>query len=322
MNLPTGMSARGASIQDAAALAELQNSVFIDEIGLPYTSVAEMVRALTFDKIDPPQDVIIIHEGDRMVGSSLVHTEDPFERISIDGFVRPSDTGRGIGTCLMTWAEERARQLAMQHPTHDPPPLVQHWAADPSPLSRAFLEAHDFGLERWFHHMEIDLGQPAADPSRLWPLPPSISIRPIELIEVTAVWEASNEAFRDHWGHVEVTEEQFRHFMVEREDFDASLWFVAVTDDGTVAGDCLCFINDQMGELRGLVDDVAVRRPWRGKGVASQLLAISLDALRERGIQRGQLFVDSENPTGALGVYERAGMYVARSFSNYAKPLT
>lgn len=319
--LSPGLTTRVPTLADAEGIADLQNSVFIDEIGMPYTSTAEVATLLSSAAVNLETDVLLVEDRGRMVGVTTVGTMDPFERLNLDGFVRPADNGRGIGSHLMAWATQRAKQMAVERPCANPPPLLQHWASDPAPRCRALLAAHGFTLERWFHHMEIDLTAPAPDPEGLWPLPDDITIRTIELDEIGAVFEASNEAFRDHFGHEESTEENFRHFMVERNDFDPTLWFVAVTDDGTIAGVCCCVVNDTMGEVRGLVDDLAVRRPWRGEGVASQLLAVALEEMRRRNLGVGQLFVDSENPTGALGVYQRAGMFVARSFSNYSRPL-
>ena len=47
--------------------------------------------------------------------------------------------------------------------------------------------------------------------------------------------------------------------------------------------------------------------PWRRQGVAPALLAASLRAARDDGLERVVLDVDSENPTGALGLYTGMG---------------
>ena len=54
-------------------------------------------------------------------------------------------------------------------------------------------------------------------------------------------------------------------------------------------------------------------REWHGASddLAAALVARSLLVLRERGMDSAILGVDAENPTGALGVYERAGFEVA-----------
>jgi ribosomal protein S18 acetylase RimI-like enzyme len=72
---------------------------------------------------------------------------------------------------------------------------------------------------------------------------------------------------------------------------------------------------------RGWIARVSVRRPWRRRGIASALTAAGLRALRERGMTSAQLGVDSENPTGALGVYERLGFAVAERATTFRRPL-
>ena len=57
------------------------------------------------------------------------------------------------------------------------------------------------------------------------------------------------------------------------------------------------------------INTVGTRRAWRGKGVASWLMAESLRriAAADDGFERAILGVDAENPTGALRVYRRLG---------------
>lgn len=48
-------------------------------------------------------------------------------------------------------------------------------------------------------------------------------------------------------------------------------------------------------------------REWRGRGLASALLADVLQAYRDAGLECAVLDVDADNPTGALGVYTKLG---------------
>jgi ribosomal protein S18 acetylase RimI-like enzyme len=70
-----------------------------------------------------------------------------------------------------------------------------------------------------------------------------------------------------------------------------------------------------------LLDSVFVRRPWRRRGLAAALVGRSLALLRDRGMTSAWLGVDADNPTGALGVYERAGFEVHLRSSAYHKPM-
>ena len=46
---------------------------------------------------------------------------------------------------------------------------------------------------------------------------------------------------------------------------------------------------------------------YRRRGLAASLLARVLRSSRAEGYDRASLNVDTDNPTGALGIYERAG---------------
>ena len=55
----------------------------------------------------------------------------------------------------------------------------------------------------------------------------------------------------------------------------------------------------------------------RRRGLAGVLLQIALERYRDAGYDRAALDVDSENPTGALGVYERAGFRTTKRWTTY-----
>ena len=61
--------------------------------------------------------------------------------------------------------------------------------------------------------------------------------------------------------------------------------------------------------------------PWRRRGLGSALVARSLIVFRERGMTSAGLGVDADNPTGALGLYERAGFEVDFRSTAYRKPM-
>ena len=131
------------------------------------------------------------------------------------------------------------------------------------------------------------------------------------------------EAFRDHWDAGERTEADFEGWFASPE-LDTSLWRVA-WDGDEVAGSVMNFIypaeNETLGERRGWLDHVSVRRPWRRRGLASALIAESMRAIAEAGMRDAALGVDAENPTGALRVYETLGFRRTRTGVSYRKAM-
>ena len=65
--------------------------------------------------------------------------------------------------------------------------------------------------------------------------------------------------------------------------------------------------NEQYRRQRGYTQDIFVRRPWRRRGLARSLLARSIRMFREMGMQETALGVDTQNPSGAFGLYESLG---------------
>lgn len=71
----------------------------------------------------------------------------------------------------------------------------------------------------------------------------------------------------------------------------------------------------------GYVSALGVRRPWRHRGLGLALLRNALRAFRARGMTRAGLDVDGENLTGAVRLYERAGMHIVKQRDTYEKAL-
>ncbi len=72
---------------------------------------------------------------------------------------------------------------------------------------------------------------------------------------------------------------------------------------------------------RVYVNWVAVRRPWRRRGLARALLAGSLVGAREAGFTSANLGVDADSPTGATALYESIGFRPEKTFTTYRKLL-
>jgi ribosomal protein S18 acetylase RimI-like enzyme len=66
------------------------------------------------------------------------------------------------------------------------------------------------------------------------------------------------------------------------------------------------------GSDEGYVMTLGVRRPWRKQGLGLALLQHSFGKHYRRGKRRVALHLDASNLTGALRLYERAGMEIHR----------
>ena len=166
---------------------------------------------------------------------------------------------------------------------------------------------------RQFFEMEIDLGADLEAP--VWPA--GIIARGFRPgLDDELVYRADQEAFAEHFLYEPRPYEEWRLFHVDAPDVDLGSSWLA-WDGEQLVGFALQFV----GEQGAVIGDVAVRKAWRGRGIARALLLAAFRSLRDRGHTVARLFVDAQNVTEAVRVYEAAGMHVTRRFDVMEKPL-
>jgi len=306
---------------DFVALAALHRAAnTADQI--PWLPTAEQVR-LDFDGEDgtvPTEDVVLAEVGDRLVGATGIDRvlRDGVITFELWGAVDPDYRRRGLGEWLMGWTLDRARVRASREEPLAPINLAA-WSEDTEIGHRALLAKHAFEPVRHFFLMRRDLSDPIPDA----PLPEGVEIRPVTQDQWRTIFDAEDEAFRDHWGHRPATDRAFEATFAKSQ-LDTSLWVVA-WDGDQVAAVVQNWIwpeeNEELGVSRGWLEHISVRRPWRRRGLARAITAISLERLREAGMTEGWLGVDSENPNRALGLYEGVGFEVATRSAAYRRSL-
>lgn len=126
---------------------------------------------------------------------------------------------------------------------------------------------------------------------------------------------ARNDAFADHWGSLETPPERWRAHLTGASSFRSQHSFVATFDGGPHRGQIAAFVmaeefdaeTEMHGYRTGYTALVGTVRAARGRGLATALLARQLDSMRQGGYAYAELGVDSDSPTGAGRVYQRAG---------------
>ena len=268
-------------------------------------SAGELRNWLTSPKVDPERDIRLAEQDGRVIGYVDVDPQgaNPVRWWS-DVRVHPDADVPVVGAELLEWAAARARSG-----------ILRVWTASVLEEVRKTYEAAGFRATRHSFRMALDLeGQPEPP---TWPA--GITVRTFGAGDEQVVYEAVKEAWLDTWEPMEESYEEWAHWSYGREEFDPSLWFLAV-DGEDVAGFALC----QRSETRtdtGWVNVLGVRRPWRRRGLGEALLRHSFAEFHRRGFPRVGLGVDAQSPTGATRLYERAGMHVERRTDFYEKDL-
>jgi mycothiol synthase len=65
--------------------------------------------------------------------------------------------------------------------------------------------------------------------------------------------------------------------------------------------------DELLGRREGWIDNLGTLPEWRGRGVATALIAHSLHAFAGDGLTHASIGVDSDNPSGAARLYRNLG---------------
>src|SRR5262245_1741345 len=184
--------------------------------------------------------------------------------------------------------------------------LWSYSAADDAPLNELF-ERMGYRTVRHSYRMRIDLDGEPAEP--VWP--EGFSVRAMREGEERRVYDASIAAFTGTWMFHPDPYDSWFHWMVEEPSFDRSLGFVA-EHGGELAGIVLSRAPENEPGL-GWVRVLGVLPEYRRRGLGQALLRHAFAEFARRGFDAVGLGVDAENPTGAVRLYEGAGMRVERT---------
>jgi len=234
-------------------------------------------------------------------------------RLFGDFRVHPDYRGLEIEKCLLRLIESRMQQHIPEAPPHARVTLALRVGHN-NQGDAALLQQEGYEHIRSFYDMAIDLKETPQPPE--WPA--GLTVRTMRPGEERVVFALIEEAFSDHWGHLPGKYEEWEHWLIKRESFDPSIWFLVFDGDKLAAG-ALCIYEPS--QETGWVGQLAVRRPWRRTGLGMALLRQSYGEFYRRGVYKVMLGVDAQNLTGALRLYERAGMHVAVQTDSYQKEL-
>jgi mycothiol synthase len=332
VTLPAGFYDRPATLDDVESMTELFNDYWEPLVGVRKLTPDDMRQGVLAPGFDIEQSTRLVFSPDaRLAGMIMVYdVASPPVHPNAQGCVRADVERLGIGAYLLEWAENRARQAIARVPDGVRVAMQMSTSRSHEPTQRLFAAA---GLQaiRSMYLMVIDLddfgpdqtGRHNEPPAPQWPA--GIVVRTFkDNPDLRAVWRATHEAFKDHWGHVDRDEAEmlarWQHRVETDPGFDPSLWFLAMDGD-QIAAMALCYGAVGGNEEIGFVDMLGVRRPWRRRGVALAMLHHVFAEFRRRGRKQVALGVDTQSLTGATRLYEKAGMHVAREIREYEKEL-
>ncbi len=321
--LPEKYTKRPATKDDIEAFYEVFTEYWEKLTGIAKFTLESFQRIFSTPGFDSESSTLLVLSPEKEVVASglVIDLGSPPIHPNFFGCVRSGYEGQGLGSYLLQWGEKRAMQAIDRCP--DNARVSMHVQTSPShPPTINLLEKSGLSTIRYSWFMMKDLAD--APPEPVWPNGVNITSYK-EFTDLEAILRANDEAFEDHWGYIDRSGdkeriERIRHSHENDENFDSSLWILAMDGD-EITGFALCSTHLGPDKETGVVDVLGVRRPWRRQGLGLALLHYAFGEFLQRGYKRVGLGVDSENLSGATRLYEKAGMQVAREFALYEKEL-
>lgn len=229
-------------------------------------------------------------------------------------YLIPAWRGQGIGRAMLHWAQRRIRELASEeHPSG-----ASVLATNVSSTEREadiLIQSEGYTAIHQLSDMKLEPLRAFSTPS----LQAGLEIRTVTSDHYRAIYDAWKDAFSGMHTSTPASEEDYQKFLAEHVNsaaFDPSLCQVAWANDQVVG---LVWTSIRRGV--GIVEQVATRKAWQGRGIARILLMRSLNVLYERGIQQVRLFTDADDGQGARSLYESLGFREVKQHIFYRKPL-
>ena len=292
--LPPGLSARPLRPDEVDVVFELISDSEAHDAGEVLVERSDIESDWARPSTDLSRDTVGVHDQD---GRLLGMAEMGRQGTRAEAYVRPAARGRGIGTFLAAWTEQRAAAMGASR--------VGQAVPEGSPPHR-FLAARGYEVA-WTSWVLRFLGDTAV-PER--ELPPGYRVGTAALPEQHRGAHRVIEAAFGEWSNREAEPyEEWAPGVVGRSGFEPWMLRVVEHDTDGVVGACYTRVDDR---AFGFVNQLAVARRHRGRGLAQVLLADGFRGAREHGAMVSELSTDSR--TGALDLYLRVGMQVTSTW--------
>jgi mycothiol synthase len=297
--LPAGYTWRHPDVDDAEAIWEFVAERNTTVIGFPDVTLDDIRDELEEPGFDPSIDGWIVHDrAGRVAGYAWACRKSDSNEVDIDTVAEVES----VGDCLWAVTVARAREIGAALGHAEVALDVGIYRADEAQQTRA--RAGGFTIGTTFHRLRIDHHDVPAEPDAS-----GVTICTGEEGEQVRrdALAVVNAATAGQFGFVEREFDEWHRDIEASASHDWAQLRVVYLDNEPVA---MLYGNDQFAEDErcGYIARVAVVEAARGRGLAKLLLRQAFARDARAGRVGTILHVDTNNPTPALGLYERVGM--------------
>jgi mycothiol synthase len=297
---PRPFTARPATWDDVDAVTSVVAACEAFDEGVVGVDREDVVADWQRPSFDLRAESAVVLDGDRIVAQV-----DVFQGRA-DANVHPDRRGRGIGTWLLGQAERIAGAQDVAY--------ARQTISDGAKDAAALLQRHGYAPSFTSWILRIEHSERPPEPE----LPAGVAFRAfVPGADDHEVYQVIEDAFSEWPGRPPTSFEDWYPMILGRESFEPwTVLLAADTSSGEIVG--VANLLDQDPHA-GWVQQLATKASHRHRGIARALMRRAMRVSWDRG--KRALEVSTDSRTGALGLYERVGMSVTLSYTNYAKDL-
>lgn len=294
---------------DAKASADLLNVIeTVDKIGENYAE-EDTLQELIDPYADLERASLAAFDGDVMVGYMKIRYKPvatSVHRVFMDGGVHPSYRRQGVGTRLVKAGVAAAQVVhALHHPTLQL--VVDVHKAEQISGVPELVRSQGFAPVRYYQFMEHPLG--AAIPSAA--VPSELQVEAWSEQNASDFLTVRNASFQDYWGAAPMPMDSWQNKITDQTFQPTVSFLLRDSASGTPAGLLVTKSWESDTAATGVRDAhfmvIGTVPEYRKRGVACALIGHALQAAADQGYDRASLSVDSASPSGAFGIFEKAG---------------
>ncbi|MFH0847501.1 MAG: GNAT family N-acetyltransferase [Chloroflexota bacterium] len=235
------------------------------------------------------KNLFLVETSGEVVGYLDILPELEIGRLVLDALIHPAHLRRGLFSILLDRASVRGGELRAK---------VAHFRIDETnEVAQTILLKRGFRAVRRFLELNLELSDYLPQPD----VPTTLLLRPLELVDITALCQLQNECFSGTWGFNPNTDEEIDYRLGLSSASTADV--ILACAGGRPAGYCW---TKRTGGGKGQIFMLGVHPSYRGRGLGRELLLAGISRLKNRGLTRVDLSVDGENRV-ALSLYESLG---------------